>query len=181
MSIKRDNVLKIFGLGLSRTGTTSLTSALTDVGFRIVHYPQNKKQLFSTANDGATDIPVIYYYKELDQAFPNSKFIYTTRDRDDWVNSMSRYLPRKKTWKTNDWTIQHRVSAYGRADFDRADFTARFDEYDVEIREYFKGREQDLLVLNIFNNPTVKDLYKFLGVTGRDSSILFPHKNKLKS
>lgn len=170
---------KIFGIGLSRTGTTSLTAALTAAGFRIIHYP-NKQQLFSEDNDGATDIPVISYYKELDKVFPNSKFIYTVREKKDWVDSMSRYLPRKQNWNTSAWTLQHRMNVYGRADFNRVDFTARYDEYDNEIRDYFKGREQDILILNIFDNPTVKELYNFLNITDKDTSIKFPHKNKLK-
>lgn len=173
--------MKIFGIGLSRTGTTSLTSFLNSIGFNIIHYPNNKKQLFSKDNDGATDIPVITYYKELDKTYPNSKFIYTIRNKEDWINSMSRYLPRKKgrPTETHSWTLQHRLTAYGRTDFNRKDFDKRFDEYDAEIKEYFRNREQDLLILNIFENPSVQELCSFLNITHVDTSQNYPHENKL--
>lgn len=36
---------KIFGIGLSRTGTTSLKQVLEDFGFNIIHYPTKKNYL----------------------------------------------------------------------------------------------------------------------------------------
>ena len=79
--------MKIFGLGLSRTGTTTLAETLKLVGYDVIHYPSHN-QLFSENNNGATDIPVIPHYKELDKRFPNSKFVYTIRDKQEWLNRM---------------------------------------------------------------------------------------------
>ena len=36
---QRSKRMKVFGIGLSRTGTTSLTAALSMLGINVVHYP----------------------------------------------------------------------------------------------------------------------------------------------
>ena len=75
---------KIWCLGLSRTGTTTLSEVLNRVGYRHIHYPTDE-QMLDMNNDGCGDIPVIPVYKELDRRFPNSKFIYTIRDKESWL------------------------------------------------------------------------------------------------
>ena len=83
--------MKIFGIGLSRTGTTSLAHALREVKINIIHYP-TESQLFNPKSDGACDIPVIVHYKELDKKFPKSKFVYTIREKEEWLTSMENYF-----------------------------------------------------------------------------------------
>ena len=56
---------KVWCLGLSRTGTSTLTEILNSVGFNHIHYASNW-DMFNGINDGAGDIPVIPVYKELD-------------------------------------------------------------------------------------------------------------------
>ncbi|KKM23113.1 hypothetical protein LCGC14_1618500 [marine sediment metagenome] len=171
---------KIFGIGLSRTGTTSLAYALKEIGINIVHYPMSEAQLFDPENDGACDIPVITYYKELDKKFPNSKFIYTFREKEEWLNSMAVYLPRKKDWPKSAWQTQHRMAVYEREDFDRDAFAKRYDLHDTDVREYFKGREQDLLILNICEGDTTEKLFSFIGVFNENAPKTFSNKNKLR-
>jgi hypothetical protein len=97
---------KIFGIGLSRTGTKSLTLALNMIGFKVAHYPDDEitlkelmagKYNFSLLKDfdGITDITVAPYYAQLDKLFPDSKFILTVRDKDSWLKVGSSSL-----WKT---------------------------------------------------------------------------------
>lgn len=167
--------MKIFGIGLSRTGTTSLAYALEEVGFDVLHYP-NENLLFSPNNDGACDIPVAAHYKELDRKFPNSKFIYTIREQDDWLNSVEKYLERKKGRKISAWQMQNRIAVYGRTDFNRDVFAAAYDKHDNDIREYFVGREQDLLITNICAGDSMRGLVSFVGAESDIST--FPHKNK---
>jgi len=82
--------MKVFGIGLSRTGTKSLTEALNMLGINVVHYPNDETTLqeliagnyeFSLLNswDGITDITVAPYYAQLDKIYPDSKFILTVR------------------------------------------------------------------------------------------------------
>ena len=87
---------KIFGIGLSRTATTSLANALKEINIDIIHYPTSKAKMYSNAKDGACDLPVAVYYKELDKKFPNSKFIYTIREKEGWLDSIGEYLKNKE-------------------------------------------------------------------------------------
>ena len=172
---------KIFGLGLSRTGTTSLAYALKEIGINIVHYPMSEAQLFDPENDGACDIPVIAHYKELDKTFPNSKFIYTFREKEDWLDSMAKYLPRKKNWATSTWQTQNRMAVYGQTDFDRNAFAKRYDFHDTNVREYFKGRKQDLLILDICGGEGTEKLFSFIGFFDENAPKTFSNKNKLRA
>lgn len=94
---------KIFGIGLSKTGTKSLSKALEILGYKSIHYPNDPVTIQQIANkqfklsimehyDAAIDTPVAAHYKELDVAFPNSKFILTTRRLESWLESMQFHL-----------------------------------------------------------------------------------------
>ena len=88
---------KIFGIGLSKIGTTSLTQALQLLDHKAVHFPffHLKPQKDSLALnyhkidkwDAMTDTPIPYFYKELDRHYPESKFILTIRNIDEWLDS----------------------------------------------------------------------------------------------
>ena len=169
---------KIWGLGLSRTGTTTLSYVLNEMGYRHIHYP-TYDEMMSINNDGASDIPVIPIYKELDQKFPNSKFIYTTRDKQAWLASMGPYLERKKTWNQLSCQVQTRIKVYNQPFFDYNIYSKAYDDHDKDVKEYFKNRPKDLLILNILSGDKPQKLYDFLGSSLIPSDV-FPHKNKLK-
>ena len=78
-------MIKIFGIGLSRTGTTSLTLALSELGLHAYHFPRGREVIDSV--DAATDTPVAAWYQDLDAAYPDSKFILTLRHRPEWLDS----------------------------------------------------------------------------------------------
>ena len=101
----------IFGIGLSRTGTSSLNSALNELGIKSKHflyfpvstsipYPYFSLNVYS----GALDTPIAANFKKLDKMYPNSKFILTIRDIDSWLESCKKfftqiYYPKKfKKW-----------------------------------------------------------------------------------
>jgi hypothetical protein len=95
--------VKIFGIGLSRTGTTSLNSALVKLGYRSLHWPHDSvtrreligyfagEQPFALTvaedYDAITDTPAAAAYRELSALYPESRFILTLRDRRGWLNS----------------------------------------------------------------------------------------------
>ncbi len=89
---------KVFGIGLSRTGTRSLTFALQVLGFDVCHYPADAETFYELAHakydfsvldehDGITDITVAPYYAQLDKLYPGSKFILTVREKPSWLKS----------------------------------------------------------------------------------------------
>src|SRR6266508_2610995 len=93
-----ENHQKVFGLGLSKTGTTSLTKALNILGIRSIHFP-NDQQTFHELQrgeyrlsildkyQGVSDTPVAPFFAQLDSAWPGSKFILTVRDKASWLRS----------------------------------------------------------------------------------------------
>jgi hypothetical protein len=98
---------KVFCIGLSRTGTTSLEQALKDLGYRLGDQHQGELLLpeytarnfrpiveFCLTADAFQDAPFSFpfTYLALDQSFPNAKFILSVRnDSDQWYRSLVRY------------------------------------------------------------------------------------------
>jgi hypothetical protein len=90
---------KVFGIGLSRTGTTSLTHTLDMLGFFSAHY-RNEFTLEILTQDDAeiydalTDAPVCHIFENLFFTYSNSMFIYTRRPTQSWVDSFNRHYTR---------------------------------------------------------------------------------------
>ena len=95
--------LKVFGVGLSRTGTSSLAEAMRLLGLRTLHFdhsltahmPHSRPFDFSCLYDDVDtvlDLPSAFYYEELMQAYPSSLFVSTVRSASAWFDSFSAYL-----------------------------------------------------------------------------------------
>ena len=98
MSTRIRNDQKVFGIGLSKTGTTSLNDALNLLGIPSIHFPHDAQTFdelargeyrLSVLNEyqGVTDTPVAPFFAQLDKVWPNSKFILTTREKSSWLRS----------------------------------------------------------------------------------------------
>lgn len=93
-------MLKVIGAGLSRTGTYSLHQALSLLGLSSIHFDQERLNDIlsgSVANpsfrryddvDAVVDLPAALFYRELMQAYPESKVVLTVRDLDAWWRSI---------------------------------------------------------------------------------------------
>jgi hypothetical protein len=180
---------KIFGIGLSRTATTSLTLALEILGYRSWHFPSDEttqaeisKFLNSSENSlrltalhsykGLTDTPICCVYKGLDKGYQGSKFILTVREKESWLNSCCEY------WKSGllrdlDGTpdVSYRTfinfinkHLYGVTHFDPAVFSLVYDNYVDSVLKYFSGRPDDLLVIDICAGDGWDKLCIFLNV-----------------
>lgn len=156
---------KIFGIGLSKTGTTSLHHALSALGFKGKHYPQ-RPELFACdfryfdGYDAVTDIPVVPYYPQLDEAYPGSKFILTVRGVEDWLGSMEKWWGRSR--RPNDFMMQMRLAVYGVDRFHRPRLKYVYEKHERDAREYFKNRPGDFLVLDICGGEGWDKLCGFL-------------------
>jgi Sulfotransferase domain len=172
---------KVFGLGLSRTGTRSLTAALHVLGFDAVHYPTDQGTLDTLVRgdarfpllehyDGITDVTVARYYEALDHAWPGSKFVLTVRDRDSWLDSCAFHwsvpMADKQDRGPVYMEIQRflRAAVYGSYEFDEQRFRRVYQRHVEGVTRYFAGRERDLLVLDIAAGQGYERLAPFLGV-----------------
>ena len=174
-------IKKIFGVGLSKTGTTSLARALDLIGFSTVHYPRPELLLrgdfrIIDEHDAAMDTPVASVFPLLDRAYPQSRFILTLRDPESWVGSMERHYAAMGEIDPNGFMAADRRLIYGTADFHREKLLAAMDSWHAHVRRYFASRPQDLLELDIIGGQGWPELCGFLGV--REPAFPFPHANK---
>lgn len=170
---------KVFGLGLSKTGTSSLNDALTLLGLRAVHYPHDLALAHDA--DALTDIPVAPYYAELDRAFPGSRFILTVREKSSWLRSIEMHWRLMLQWWEDaapDLRRYHErvaLAAYGTLAFDPEHFSRAYDAHERNVRGYFRGRD-DLLVIDICGGEGWPRLCPFLGLP--EPPAPFPHANE---
>jgi sulfotransferase family protein len=166
--------VKIFGIGLSRTGTHSLGSALTTLGFKSVHFPCDgvtREEIYRHFALGASslrlslldlvdavvDTPVTCVYKALDQRYPGSRFVLTTRDMDSWLNSCERYWSEtlRPSLRPDSGNPYHQYiqfvnrRVYGTERFDADLFQRAYMRHLTDVRRHFRHRQSDLLVIDI--------------------------------
>lgn len=163
--------MKIFGIGLSKTGTTSLKEALTILGYKSIHYPWSMLDIHN--HDASLDIPVACRYKELDKLYPNSKFILTTRPFDEWI------LKRKKKPKDKEpqpkWKLDTRILMYGSINYDEKLYTEAYHRHHNDVYDYFANRN-DLLVLPLYDKNKWELLCNFLNK--EIPNLEYPWENK---
>jgi hypothetical protein len=194
---------KVFGLGLSRTGTRSLTAALHLLGWDTVHYPVDRAALEALMRgdvgfphleryDGMTDITVSPYFEDLDAAYPGSKFVLTVRDEEGWLKSCENHWasrpafqeappPGKDVGPEEHRTHMEirrflRAAVYASYDFHRERFLRAYRRHVEAVKAYFADRPDDLLVLAIAHGEGFEKLAPFLGVPTPNQP--FPHKGK---
>ena len=93
---------KVFGIGLSRTGTTSLASALTTLGIDAAHWTNPLTHQILSDMDlfmfgACTDCSVSPKFERLYYLYPNAQFVYTRRDVEAWVQSFWKHH-RRVSW-----------------------------------------------------------------------------------
>lgn len=170
---------KLFGIGMPKTGTSSLANACSLLGLSSLHFPDLGK---IQEVDMANDLPVTAHYKKLDGLFPNSKFILTVRDQDSWEKSFSEHIKIQNHIKRGREISKyhpafiHRVKLYGThvLTLDVVIETRRKHEQDV--LEYFKKRKDDLLIMDIAGGDSWSMLCSFIDF--QIPSHPFPHSNK---
>jgi hypothetical protein len=153
---------KIFGVGLSRTGTNSLNTALEVLGLSAVHFPSAFAEV--EKHQAATDSPIAAWFEDLDLLFPGSLFILTVRNLDDWLRSVEKY------WEAFDQfaglpPIQRlHQQLYGSERFDRTLYGAAYEIHVAKVRRHFASRPDVLLEMDICGGCGWPPLCAFLEV-----------------
>jgi len=128
--------------------------------------------------DAFTDSPVARVYRELDQAYPGSKFVLTTRPLDKWMGSMRRMRPSFTLLTLLPKVRQLVTDLCGKPSFgDECALANGFLNYNRSVREYFGPRiGKDLLVLDVSTGDAWDRLCNFLGQDAPHRE--FPHYNR---
>lgn len=168
---------KVFGIGLSKTGTKTLAQALLILGYKVFHSP-NAWDIYTY--DGGTDTSVAVRYQELDKLFPDSKFILTVRNLEGWLKSFEKHssklnfadMPKHLRFEY-EWL---RVKLYGSIKFEPTLYAQGYAKHVQEVKAYFKTRPASLLILDICGGEKWDKLCPFLGKPV--TNMPFPHENK---
>ena len=169
---------KIFGVGLSRTGTLSLATALRLLGYHTIHYPFTMEEILQ--HDASVDISVSARFIYLSRLYPESKFILTTRELDPWLASCEAHYA--DPWRTDDpatWDSHKQAIAendftiYGTWMYDKEMFIQAKQRHESMVREWIPCDR--LLEVNITEDANVwSHICRFLGF----SEIPFPWEHK---
>lgn len=159
---------KIFGIGLPRTGTTSLNIALNELDINSIHFPFSlyKANDLSILNQytAFVDTPIPMLYQKLDQLYPNSGFILTSRPLEGWLKSMEWLLREGRyIWEWKSIYDTYNQDFFGSSNFNLELYQSRYHSFHAEVFEYFKNRD-NLLVLDLNLGYGYEEICKFLDV-----------------
>ena len=179
---------KIVGIGLPKTGTTSLGYCFRRFGFKHQTYDMDlalkvkRNQIddvlrVAEQHEALEDWPWFLLYKEFDLRFPNSKFILTLRkDTATYVRSLEGHHDREGI-RNNDWVKPHwwdEVQGQEPAAWDYEKSALRYENHNRAVLEYFAGRiDKDLLVVCWEKGEGWEGLSRFLNKRAPDEP--FPH------
>ena len=181
MTRNLDNRPRVFCVGWHKTGTSTLGLALIELGYSVLGcrldmvHPLRRGDMSEIIDlagqfDALQDVPWAALYRELDERYPGSRFILTERDEESWLNSARRHFADTHVplheWLYGEGTLIGNEEIY----------LQRYRRHNQEVRDYFRGRPEDLLVMNLAGGDGWEVLCDFLGHEVPTRS--FPHANK---
>ncbi len=161
---------KIFIIGLPRTSTTSVCLATLDLGFKTAHtaYTQQTMQQAQVI----ADTPIFCDYQQLDVQYPKAKYIYLTRKPELWLPSIKQLLQRmyKNLQRTDGGFNPVLKRCYNTIfapltidNINKDDFLLNcYQRHFQAAKDYFRGREQDLLIIDVSQPNSYCALVEFL-------------------
>ncbi|MDJ1009700.1 MAG: sulfotransferase [Paracoccaceae bacterium] len=158
---------KVFCVGFQKTGTTSLQYALSLLGYRVGgifgvgdldSFGQVRDRALDLMQgfDAAADNPWSVLFRDLDAAFPGSKFILTTRDPDRWYASACKHFGSRGS-RMREW-IYGAASPVGH----EAAYKDRLVRHAAEVRAHFADRPGDFMDFDVARGDGWERLCGFL-------------------
>lgn len=183
---------KVFGIGLSKTATTSLHVFLRLLGLPAAHFhnPITKDLLYRSDFDkfnAFSDISVSYQFESLYHQFPNARFIYTQRALEPWTNSIQKHyksafgidhlkeINRPELNQLYRGRLQEiHYNLYGQC----SSWQEAYQAFEQRVDRFFEAKPKEkLLKIDVTQHPNPgKAISSFLGMP--DPNLVFPHKNK---
>lgn len=183
---------KVFGIGLSKTGTASLSKALALLNFSTAHWTNPYSHDLLTKEDiplfdSLTDISISYQYREIYEEYPDAKFVLSTRSVENWEKSFLTHYARSvhATSFGNLKRIiidqypprfgQRYVDIHQELYFQYPDLPEAYRAHERGVLEFFQERGDQLLSLDVSQPNALQNLSDFLEVDCPQSD--FPHEN----
>ena len=183
----------VFGIGLGKTGTTTLNDVLNILGWSSVHFPNPDitRSILTQENtefNAATDTPIAANYKELYERYPGAKFILTVRNSSEWLDSIETHQKTKgKYGHKIPWISTLRKMLYGSEHFNTELYSEAFFGHSAEVVHYFfekaggENFNDKLLIIDLTREDRTERqkwerICKFLNEPL--PLVKFPHSNK---
>jgi len=171
---------RIFGIGLSKTGTSSLSAYLSSIKIKSTHddfgfFKAKTIDDVKVVASGESFIGALCpVWMLLFEKYPTAKYILTVREKETWLKSLKRHL------EGGNGNKSYRLKAFNVETFDEKICGDLHDIYDSEVIKFFKDKD-NLLVIDLIKGDSrvnAKRINEFLGLTYDNQKI--PHKNKGK-
>ena len=121
---------------------------------------------YLTGFDACLDLPTPVYFRELDNAYPGSRFILTVREENQWLESIDNILKGSPAHgQETQLRDMIRVATYGTFYFHKERYRRIFNDHNDAVRAYFRNRPESLLVMDITAGDGWGKLSPFLGNT----------------
>lgn len=189
---------KIFCIGCNKTGTTSLAEVMKAMGFHAAPQARAERLLKNYINNDIEkiisfvrrhgsffqDVPFSLpkIYKNINESFPNSKFILTVRDSSDvWYNSICKFhsklfgegnIPTKELlmnanyiYKGALWDFMKVYGGLDNAPYDKESLKKFYNKHNEDVISYFKEKPNKLLVVNLKDSDAISRLIDFIDVS----------------
>ena len=177
--------MKIFCIGMPKTGTTSCEKALINLGYKVskgktewLDHLWMGERLPEGGWDCLSNVAE-WHFKLLHKLYPKAKFILTTRPLDDWLKSVEIAISREQTILRGNKNIKHKlyyIDMYRRFTFEKEHFKDLFEDHYNKVIKYFEDKPDSLLEIDIIDNNNMKKLCTFLGKEHDGSQ--WPHQHK---
>ena len=175
--------MKVVGIGLNKTGTTTLGACLRHWGLNHISCDREAFDLWRAGKtdellrwverfDSFEDWPWPLIYREIDRAFPGTRFILTRRkDPDVWFRSLSKHAVR-----TGPTEYRRHIYGFEMPQRHEEEHLRFYRDHLAAVREYFRDRPGDLLEVCWEEGDGWRELAVFLGFEA--PAIPFPHENR---
>ena len=125
------------------------------------------------------DIPYSFNYELIDKKYPNSKFILTIRDEEEWFKSLFHYqhIPGASTKKILNVIYHHEIIFIEH----KEEVIKLYRKYNNDVITYFKNTPEKLLIINLCDkskNETeiIQKICRFTKLN-TNNKFVFPHVN----
>lgn len=150
---------KVFGIGLQKSGTTTLGAMLSALGYKVAGY-HSFRDLASyqdlswsmleeraldvmSKHNAAKDTPWPLLYPLLDQNFPGSKFIHVIREPEAWIASAVR------DFADHPNALHQLIYDVPFPKGNEQIWLDRYNRHNEEAAAYFLERKEDYLQLRL--------------------------------
>ena len=176
---------KVMGIGLPKTGTTSLHKAFIKLGYRsnhelldqnIMRKIRNRNFQIMDAFDAACDVPISVFWKELYAAYPTAQYILTPRRKERWLKSIANNT--LSVNRNNAPGMFCRAMLFGeqhKASFNKEAYSHTYDQHTANILSFPNFSSNNLLVFDVCGGDNWIKLCSFLEKPIPQTP--FPHEN----